>query len=307
MKRVICGALAVCLLFSYAIAGTWACGICGFENEANNLFCGTCGAERSGWVCEVCSVLDDEDAVYCKGCGWPRVKDAIWQCAECSTLNDKRFCGECGFGKDHVPAGNRPVLTGNEIAGDVVEFGFYGGNSIKWRVLENDGQALYLLSEYGVESMPYNERAGETTWAASSLRAWLHNNFFFSAFNDAERRSISAFTETNDYVSLLSLDDIVFYYNVNAYEYGFSEALICLPTQNALNNGAWAMSEEYVEGWQVSYEYPLQSGACWWWLRSSGDTADRAASVGACGDVSRAGGEVFVKDGCIRPFIKVTY
>lgn len=307
MKRVICSVLVVCLLFSCAFAGTWTCGICTFENEANNLFCGTCGAERSGWICDICGVLDDEDAAYCKGCGWPRNKDLVWTCGACASLNDRAFCAECGLGKDYVPEESRPMPTGSEVVGDIVKFGFYGGNTIEWRVLENDGQALYLLAEQGLESLPYNEQAGETTWVASSLRAWLHTDFCSAAFSDVEQDRLSVFTETNDYVSLLSRDDIVKYYNVDAYESGYAEALICLPTQTALDHGAWKLTEEYVEGWQVSYDYPLRAGACWWWLRSTGETPDRAASVGACGDVSRSGGEVFVKDGCVRPFIKVSY
>lgn len=306
MKRIVCVIMVVFLLFSHASAGTWTCGICEFGNEADNMFCGTCGAERSGWNCEICSVLNDEDAVYCKGCGFFRDKARVWSCCRCGSFNNGRFCTECGHAQDSVLLERPMMLTGAEAVGDIVKFGLYGGDEMEWRVLENDGQALYLLSEYGVDSMPYNEQAGEVTWENSSLRAWLNNEFYFQAFTNGEREHIASFTEMDDFVSLLSRDDIVRYFNVDAYEYGYSENLICMPTRNAVNKGAWSLGR-MLEEWQSNYEYPLQYGACWWWLRSSGESADKAGSVGACGDVSKAGGAVNTRDGCVRPIIKVFY
>lgn len=311
MKRVICGVLVVCMLFSYAFADTWTCENCTFENVEANRFCGICGAERSsswesGWECGICNVLNDEDATYCKGCGSPRNNETMWTCGACGAQNDRLFCAECGRGKDYVPEEARQMPTGSEAAGDIVKFGAYGGEAIEWRVLENDGKALYLLAERGLEMMPYNEQGGETTWVESSLRAWLNGSFYYEAFSDAERSCLTEFTRIKDKVSLLSRDDIAWYYNVDAYE-GHSEALICLATQKAVDNGAWKLSEEQAAQWQESYDYPLQAGACWWWLRTTGETPDRAASVGGCGDVSKAGGIVSDQGGCVRPLIKVSY
>lgn len=82
---------------------------------------------------------------------------------------------------------------------DVVFFGMYeqdgdesnGTEAIPWFVLENEGDALRLLSVYVLEKRPYyEEKTGLNSWDSSDLRTWLNGDFYHTAFDEKERESL---------------------------------------------------------------------------------------------------------------------
>ncbi len=78
--------------------------------------------------------------------------------------------------------------------GDTVILGRYeqdnkSGNGlepIEWIVLETEEGNALLLSKYVLDCLPYNNDKAETTWANSSLRAWLNQDFYDAAFSKEE-------------------------------------------------------------------------------------------------------------------------
>lgn len=88
----------------------------------------------------------------------------------------------------------QPLYVGNTIT-----FGSYeqdgnptnGREEIKWRVQSiSDGRAL-LICDTCIEALPYNEQIGDNSWGNSSIRKWLNEEFYASAFSSEEKSVIT--------------------------------------------------------------------------------------------------------------------
>lgn len=111
-------------------------------------------------------------------------------------------------------------------AGDVFQFGNYDGKPISWRVLDNNGERLFCISEKVICDMPYIPAPmvtmakafgvlgymAATMWDKCSIRKWLNNEFYTASFTDAERELIvkTAYShgdnKLTDYFYLLGMD-----------------------------------------------------------------------------------------------------
>lgn len=169
-----------------------------------------------------------------------------------------------------------------------------GKEAIEWLVLNKREDMMLVISRYGLDCQPYNTENKNVTWETCTLRNWLNNTFYETAFIPEERNRILAVSTVNDAptqdtivgmldissadyslkghinpgyasvadkISLLSVDE------VNQY-FSDKDARVCLGTP-------------YSEAQGVS----LWEGQCWWWLRSLGVSSDRAPSVGNEGGV----------------------
>ena len=185
--------------------------------------------------------------------------------------------------------------------GDKVYFGSYeqdnntsnGKESIEWIVLAKENNRILVISDKALDCQPYNEVYEYVTWEECTLRKWLNNDFINSAFTDEEKAIIPTVTvsadknpeyctnpgkATKDEVFLLSITEANKYFSSNS-------ARKCTPTNYAVANGV----------------YKSDSGFCWWWLRSPGDSQDYAANVYSDGDVYESGGGVDIGNGAVRP------
>lgn len=185
--------------------------------------------------------------------------------------------------------------------GDYVFFGAYeqdnntanGKEDVEWLVLEVKGGKALVISKYALDCKQYNTSYTDVTWEACTLRKWLNNDFINAAFSADERTMIPTVTvsadknpdystnpgnATQDQVFLLSITE------VNKYFISDS-ARQCEPTDYAVANGAWESD----------------SGNCWWWLRSPGDSQDTAAGVCSGGDVYEYGRSVDSDISAVRP------
>lgn len=186
-------------------------------------------------------------------------------------------------------------------AGDYVFFGAYeqdnntsnGKEDVEWLVLEvKDGKAL-VISKYALDCKPYNTNYTDVTWETCTLRKWLNNDFINAAFSAEEKAIIPTVTvssdknpeystnpgnATQDQVFLLSITEANKYFSSDS-------ARQCEPTDFAVANGAWESD----------------SGNCWWWLRSPGDSQDIAALVFSVGDVVELGLVVNYVNNAVRP------
>ena len=148
---------------------------------------------------------------------------------------------------------------------------------IFWRVLRRDNDGLLVRAELSLDVKPYNDEYIEVTWADCSLRRWLNEEFYNSAFNDEERSLIKLSSidnnfspSTEDHLFLLSADEVKDLFRSD-------NRRKVKPTHYAINNGV------YID----DYEYNVYIGNAWWWLRSSASKNNFASYISCSGDFSR--------------------
>ncbi len=163
---------------------------------------------------------------------------------------------------------------------------------IRWIVLKREEKKALLLSAYGLDAKPYNEKWEDVTWETCTLRKWLNEDFFNEAFTEEEKKRIlltavrnednpryktPGGNDTEDRVFLLSIGEAEKYLPKDVFRKK-------VPTPFAVKKGAY-----------TSYR-----DTCWWWLRSPGYDSSCAAVVFSVGDVGNHGNYVSKSDnaGC---------
>lgn len=154
---------------------------------------------------------------------------------------------------------------------------------VRWLVLENKDNSLLLLAEMILDAKAYQDSFKDTTWAESSIRAWLNEQFFSAALNQEERQRIismdianndnpsyqtDAGADTKDKLFLLSYGEIA------ETEWGFEKDVYEYDTAR----GAQGTDFAKYHGLFVAADnaYP---GNSHWWLRSPGSGQTEAANV----------------------------
>ena len=231
-----------------------------------------------------------------------------------------RPCEKCGYCCDEKIYEIESGLS-NAVYGDEVVFGKYeqdgntqnGAEDIVWIVTDTeiDGKKL-LVSKYALDYQPYHNVKGEkVTWETCSLREWLNNNFYNSAFSSKEKNWIKKTTlenkdgwyynstggkSTEDYVFIPSAEEIIddplwtknskfdtIYINDYDKELGryfskYNTSLICEPTKYAISKGANAYvftasdTKDYKEVHGGSADLEGLIGTMWW-IRNPGGYA----------------------------------
>ena len=195
---------------------------------------------------------------------------------------------------------------GEVSVGDTVTFGTYeqdgktsdGKEAIEWQVLDVQGGNALLISKYALDVKPYNDERTNVTWETCSLRAWLNSDFVTSALTVTERASIVTTTvstpddtykgtpggnDTKDRVFVLSAGEAEQYF-------GSYDERACDPTE-------YARAKIYGTN---------SAGRAYWWLRTPGSSADRAAYVNSAGSVrsgTYGGSEVNTASVAVRPAV----
>ena len=90
---------------------------------------------------------------------------------------------------------------------------YYKYEPIKWRVLSNDGESLFLIADQALDCKSFDL---PTEWDKCNMRKWLNKNFYQSAFNDLEKDAIikkrvgdfNSNGVTKDKIQLISLEEI---------------------------------------------------------------------------------------------------
>lgn len=115
----------------------------------------------------------------------------------------------------------------------IITLGKYDdGEPMEWYVMDEDADGSTLLLSVNLLSkdMSYNDEDGETTWENCSLREWLNNDYLNVTFSDEEKavivkktiinpansiRGTEGGNDTEDYIFLLSLDEVNKYFSDN--------------------------------------------------------------------------------------------
>lgn len=200
--------------------------------------------------------------------------------------------------------------------GSIIQFGYYeqdnktknGKEPIEWIVLDYDANnyKVLLLSRYGLDVIPYNNRTTEVTWEKCSLRAWLNGEFLQNAFSKEEQKAI-IITEvdnsenqkydkwsrrggknTQDQIFLLSYAEANRYLGPLEYsaENTKNTKSCVTPTAYAIAHGALVVNRYEKTGGVTTVP---------WWLRSPGLYSNNAANVtsnGTLGDYPVDGEDV---------------
>lgn len=184
--------------------------------------------------------------------------------------------------KAESPALENPIVDDSGLSiWDEIYFGnYYQSNAdemepIKWRVLSVDGDNVFLMSDMVLDCLPYNDVQGETSWPECSLRSWLNDEFYNTAFNEDEREKILTSTVDNkaNYLSggeddPISYDKIYCLSMTEAEDlaYGFTQMV------QAPNSARSAYATNYAisKGVSVVADNSAYGGNTFYWLRSPG-------------------------------------
>lgn len=194
---------------------------------------------------------------------------------------------------------------------------------LKWRVLDKD--AGLVMTETLIDSQPYNNtiyynadnywndadsKIYASNYAESSIRAWLNDDFYNTAFSEDEKTAISKkeidnygygtligktgyekydCEKTEDNIFLLSYDEILnTEYGFDPYAYNRDSARAPISTDYAKCQGIWAYDNDTTD----------------WLLRSASDSSAYVRCVYASG---KAREDVSVEYSCegVRPAMTV--
>lgn len=197
--------------------------------------------------------------------------------------------------------------TAKELrVGSTVAFGSYeqdditmnGSEPIEWYVLYTKDDTALLLSKYALFPGAYNDSGKASTWDKCTLRDWMNDIFYETAFSSTEQNVIldtilvgeenpvygtSAGDETLDKVFILSISEAKKYLTDNRMLKG-------IPTEYAVTCGTRESDD----------------GTCWYWLRNPGKTRANAAYVTTDVVISELGVPVNYNDSGVRPAIWVS-
>ncbi|MFE4712550.1 DUF6273 domain-containing protein [Paenibacillus sp. NPDC056722] len=219
---------------------------------------------------------------------------------------------------------NSLAFTQNRSAapGDIITFGTYpqtvhGADKtpIKWRVLQNSGGELFVLSQYILDCKRYHHENVDITWRDSDLRRWLNEEFYHAAFNDAEMKFIKptlcadngdGSSDTEDKVFLLSVAEVKeLTYKLDEDSLGVRRRAVGTELSRIQKNDGCRL---YVYDKTIIADYILENdealGCSWWWLRTQLGISSRAYFVGPRSSI-RSYGRVNLACYGVRPAIKI--
>ena len=175
---------------------------------------------------------------------------------------------------------------------------------ISWRVLDIKDDGALLITKNLIDCKPYHERDEDVTWQNCSLRSWMNNEFFNSAFNEDEKSRIIEVLNVNQNISKNTIKgggntlDRVFALSVDEADKYFKDTIDrrASVTPYAKSKGSRRSSD---------YQSMEGNGMGWWWLRSPGLEGDLASDVVADGNIVQDGGYVNGNSVSVRPAIWV--
>ena len=190
-----------------------------------------------------------------------------------------------------------PVVSKTETTWDRVVFGSYYSEvqekdvPITWRVLNVSGNDAFLISDEILAMKNYNDEAKAVTWADSSLRSWLNDDFFNYAFTEEERAAVikteiqnnnfdltqTDYETTNDYVYLPS------YQEMQLKSYGFSNNILDHESRLAYTNTYLEASN--IDDTDDPADDSTDIGAQWL-LRTNGENRNTVCYVDESGALS---------------------
>ena len=197
---------------------------------------------------------------------------------------------------------SRPVKAGDTIVHGSYPQGKDGTvEPIEWYVLKVVDDKALVISKKALDCQPYNNKDKYVTWEKCSLRSWLNNEFYNSAFTNEEQSKIfdtSLSTrgfnvKKNKIINVETVDKVFLLDSSEATEYfGADDYLrICYICDNKYDQLNYYF-KWHNDNYKSDYAY---SDVCGWWLRDSCDPVAvsygsvKARFVGTSGKVVLSG------------------
>ncbi|NLF65326.1 MAG: hypothetical protein GX579_12085 [Chloroflexi bacterium] len=178
--------------------------------------------------------------------------------------------------------------------GEIITFGRYpqtaGGaeqTPVRWRVLQNSGDELFILSEHILDCRRYHAAFVAITWRDCDLRRWLNETFYDAAFNAAEKEIIGTTRcadngegspDTEDRVFLPSIAEIENATGTLGKDFRRAVGTEYARVRKADGCHLYVYDKSVEENYLV--EDGERQGCSWWWLRTQPGSPDRAAFIG---------------------------
>lgn len=210
--------------------------------------------------------------------------------------------------------------------GEIITFGTYPQTAegtdvtpIKWRVLQNSGSELFILSEYILDCKRYHGKSVDIkwrdcvdiTWRDCDLRKWLNDEFYNTAFTATEKEFIKTTHCTDNGEGSPDTEDKVFLLSVNEIKdvsdkHG-KDLRRAVGTDFAKTKRSDGCSL-YVYDKTNKDNYIIRSGeefgCSWWWLRTQGNKPSRAFFVGTSCSIRSYANVSAARDG-VRSALKI--
>ena len=161
---------------------------------------------------------------------------------------------------------------------------YFGWNPISWRVLAKEADGVYVIAENVIDSQEFNTFNEKVKWENCSLRQFLNETFYNSAFSDAEKSKIVKVThknddsedgfqkggnDTTDSVWIPSLNDVK---NTN-YGFGVAGSDVKVLVQNTYYSRCMGLK------CTDHYDYPRYYATSYWLRTPSNSVANAAYRV----------------------------
>ena len=220
---------------------------------------------------------------------------------------------------------HNPTMINGVSTWDCVYFGTYWQNDtnrdgvadqndakepIKWRVLQVDGDDVFLMSDKNLDCQKYNNNEVDVTWETCSLRTWLYSDFYRKAFSTAEQNAIKVTTVVNDKNEVYGTSggnttkDKIYIPSIKEVtntNYGFVN-------YNSRNVTRKAKNTAYTMNYFINQSNVSQYGV--WWIRTPGANHQQAAIVDGpgyvFGDSYYSGLSVVDKYVVVRPVMYIS-
>lgn len=220
---------------------------------------------------------------------------------------------------------HNPTMINGVSTWDCVYFGTYWQNDtngdgvadqndakepIKWRVLQVDGDDVFLMSDKNLDCQKYNNNEVDVTWETCTLRTWLYSNFYRKAFSTEEQNVIKVTTVENDKNEVYgtsggkATEDKVYIPSIKEVtntKYGFVN-------YNSRNVTRKAKNTAYTMNYFINQSNVSQYGV--WWIRTPGANHQQAAIVDGpgyvFGDSYYSGLSVVDKYVVVRPVMHIS-
>lgn len=158
---------------------------------------------------------------------------------------------------------------------------YFKWERIRWKVLQNDGRTLFLVADKAIDCKNYEEVSEDIKWETSTIRNWLNNRFYKTAFSRSEQYAIvtqnmKKENSTNDNIYLLSFNE------ATNEAYGF-----CNGAVRSMSRRMKASDYSNARG-TFRFRVSGYAGNCEWWLHSPNDDSDyreHAVTVGYTGGI----------------------
>ncbi len=152
---------------------------------------------------------------------------------------------------------------------------YFKWERLRWKVLKNDGKTLLVVADKAVDYKPFDEEGRYVTWETCTLRKWLNDSFYHTAFSNSEQNAVVAQkvvndnnpdygtpggNNTNDKVWLLSIGE------VTNEQYGF-----CSYNEASMSRIVQPSSYTYAKG--------SRKDGCAWLLRSPAQNGNDVMAV----------------------------